>query len=122
MKAPQKTGLKADGRPWMLESYLLECIERPVPPAPTHYVVAEVLNTDLSIKRVTIYFNSEDTWKGNYCYEENSPKGIGLEIGNGLVFLNRDPNTLAYKCWVVEIATGQQIVNGHTYFCTKCEL
>jgi len=121
MKAPVKKGIQANGRAWSIETYMLDGIDRPIPPAPTHYVVAEVLNTDLSVKRVTIYFNPSDTWKGDSFYDDNTPKGVGLAIGDGLLFLNRDPNTLAYKIWVSEIATGELIVKGHTYLCTKCE-
>ena len=123
MKAPQKTGFKVNGKLTSLENYFLNVIDRPLPKPPTHYVVAEVLNTDLSIKRVTIYFNPGDNWKGSCSYEQNSAQGVGLAIGEGLVFLNLDPNTLAYKFWIIEIATGEKIWDSNSiYLCTKCEL
>jgi hypothetical protein len=104
-----------------IDSYLLDCVERPLPPEPTHYVVAEVLNTDLSIKRVTVYYNANDTWQG--CTRiPKGPESIGMEISEWLIFLNRDPNTLAYKVWVMDIKTNEQILSGRTYLCTRCEL
>lgn len=120
MKAPEKRGMKVDGRMTDMENFLLSHAERPLPKAPTHYVVADVLNTDLSVKRVTIYFNPSDRWKSVYGLPENA-KGIGAAIGDGLAFLGSDPNTLAYKFWVVSIATDTVVHTGCTYSLNKCE-
>ncbi|MDP9076273.1 MAG: hypothetical protein M3O71_02520 [Bacteroidota bacterium] len=118
-EAPQKTGMTVDGQRMDLENYLLNVVDRPLPKAPTHYVLAEVLNTDLSIKRVTIYFNPADTWTATSGLD-NSPVGIGIAICNGLSFLGRDPNTLAYKTYIVEVASNEVVQNGFTYNCSKC--
>ena len=117
----QKSGLKVNGKVIGLENYLLNEIDRPLPKPPTHYVVADVINTDLSIKRITVYFNPADTWADCDCFENNSPKGVGKLIGSGLQFLNTDPNTLAYKYWITEIATNKVIHKGSTYSLTKCD-
>jgi len=119
-QAPIKTGLSINGQQMDLESFFLNVIERPLPKEPTHYVVAEVLNTDLSIKRVTVYFNPLDTWKGDSCFFDNTPKAVGKAIGSQLHFINSDPNTLAYKYWVIEILTNNMVYEGSTYSCTKC--
>lgn len=120
--APDKIGMTVNGKRMCLEHFLLNVVDRPLPKEPTHYVVAEILNTDLSIKRITIYFNPADTWKGNPSFAANSPEGVGAAIGDGLVFLNNDPNTLAYKYWIIEIATTAVVHNGTTYSLTKCNL
>lgn len=123
MKRTQKVGMVVNGKATDLENYLLNIIERPLPKPPTHYVVAEVLNTDLSIKRVTIYFNPDDTWKSSVVgFGENNPKAVGCTIGNGLQFLNNDPNTLAYQYWIVEVKTNKVVHNGTSYKLTKCEI
>jgi hypothetical protein len=122
MKAPQKKGMTVNGKRMDLEHFLLEVIDRPMPKEPTHYVLVDVLNTDLSIKRVTIYFNPTDTWKGNCNFNELGPESVGTVIGDGLTFLNRDPNTLAYKYWIIEIMSNSVVHNGWTYSCTKCNV
>jgi hypothetical protein len=83
--------------------------------------LVDVLNTDLSVKRITIYFNPSDTWKGDYAFFDHTPQSVGMGIGDKLHFLNADPNTLAYKYWVIEIATGNMVHDGKMYLCTKCE-
>lgn len=120
MIKPHKTGMTIDGKRMDLEYYLLNVAERPIPAAPTHYIVAEVINTDLSVKRVTIYFNPADTWKGNSAFKPNSPESIGLAISDGLAFLRYDPNTLAYQCWVMEISTDKVVLKSSTHSLTKC--
>ena len=115
--------MTVNGKRMDLETFLLDVVERPLPNEPTHYVVADVLNTDLSVKRVTVYFNPQDTWKGNYNYGEHTPESVGLAIGDSLSFLNADPNTLAYKFHVVEVATNKVVLNPRSiYTLTKCEL
>ncbi len=121
MKAPLKKGMRIDGQVMDLEHFLLNHSDRPIPPPPTHYVVVEVLNTDLSIKRVAIYFNPDDTWQPHYGgFGENNPKAVGMNIGNGLAFLSKDPNTLAYKFWIMSVDGNQIVHKGSTKLLTKC--
>lgn len=96
-----------------LHNFLLEMPERPIPKEPTHYIVVDILNKDLSIKRVTIYFNPLDTWTnpdGNFG--QNNPAAVGALIGDNLSFLGRDPNTTAYVFWILEIATNTVVSKG----------
>lgn len=99
--------------------YLLELPDRPVPKAPTHYVMVDILNKDLSIKRITIYFNPTDTWENpEQQWESDKPRWIGNLIGDHLGFLGPDPNTLAYTYWVIEIAANSIVYKGNMYdFC-----
>jgi len=122
MRAPEKKWTTINGRGMGLEHIIMDTLEKPLPKSPTHYVLAEVLNTDLSVKRVTIYFNPEDTWMCKSHFDEGDPKGIGMAIGDGLMFLDRDPNTLYYTYYIVEIATNDVILKGISYMCNKCEL
>lgn len=122
MRAPDKVGMTVNGKRMDLEHFLMEVVERPLPKEPTHYVVAEILNTDLSIKRVTIYFNPADTWQGNRNFEAGTPESVGTAIGDNMVFLNTDTNTLAYKYWIVEINSNMVIHKGPTFTLTKCNI
>ncbi len=121
--APFKTGMTVNGKRMDLEHFLLDVAVKPLPKEPTHYIVAEVLNTDLSIKRISIYFNPLDTWKGANNWHPNTPQSVGMGIGEHLRFLDVDPNTLAYKFWVIEVASNM-VVHGPVgmYSCTKCQL
>ena len=119
MIAPERVGMTVNGQRMGFENYLLNVAEKPLPKAPTHYVLAEVLNTDLSVKRITVYFNPEDTWRNN-TIGGNYTHGVGEDICEGLAFLGRDPNTLAYKTYVVEIATNEVVQKGFMFNCSKC--
>jgi hypothetical protein len=120
MKAPEKKGMWVEGKPMDLENYILNVLERPLPQPPTHYVLVDILITDLSVKRVTIYYNPKDTWSERCGYP--TAQSVAKSIGDGLYFLNRDPNTLAYKFWALEVATNNVIYKGSTYSCTKCSI
>jgi hypothetical protein len=99
-----------------LHAYLLTMPDRPIPKAPTHYLVVDILNRDLSIKRVTIYFNPDDTWTNpDNQFEPYRIKWIGNFIGEHLGFLGHDPNTIAYVFWVIEVATDQLIYKSSMY-------
>jgi len=115
-RAPDKTAVP--GTNMSLENFLFN-MEHPIPPPPTHYVLAEILNTDLSIKRVTVYFNPADTWNGVEC-GFNTPERVGRDIASKLHFLNSDANTLCYRTYVIEISTNKIIAKGHTISCCKC--
>lgn len=122
MRSPEKVGMNVNGKRMDLEHFLLEVIERPLPKEPTHFVVAEILNTDLSVKRVTIYFNPSDTWEDGRNFYAGTPESVGTAIGDNLYFLNIDPNTLAYKYWIVEIKSNSVVHKGNTYTLTKCNI
>jgi len=129
MKAPDKVGMTVNGKRMDLENFLFNVADRPMPKEPTHYVMADVLNTDLSIKRVTVYFNPADTWEGNANFYEwkgdsglydNTPQSVGLAIVEHLAFIDRDPNTLAYKTYVVEISSNKVVHEFLTRNFSKC--
>lgn len=114
--------IEVDGRKIGLEKFLLELPGRPVPKAPTHYVVAEVVNVDLSIKRVTVYFNEEDYWVNPEQRFEQNSKSIGSLIGGHLSFLSHDRATMAYKYWVVSVASNEVVhQSSFVYRCKKYE-
>ena len=111
--------IDVDGKRTSLHNYLLNQIEKPLPQRPTHYVVTDVLNKDLSIKRVTIYFNVNDNWKNPERHiADEKARSIGDLIGDNLAFIDRDPNSLAYTFYVMDIQTGDLVHRGFTYdFC-----
>src|SRR5260221_7021615 len=99
-----------------LNTYLLQMPNRLLPKSPTHYLVVDILNKDLSIKRVTIYFNPLDPWTNpSSNFAQNTSKSVGLFIGENLSFLGRDPNTTAYPFWVMEVASNTLVHSGHMY-------
>lgn len=90
-------------------SRFLEIPTRPVPQDPTHYVMVEVLNRDLSIKRVTIYFSSRDEWGHPAPPFFENERNAGHLIADGLTFLGRDEAALAWKASTIDIATGNVV-------------
>jgi hypothetical protein len=108
--------IKVDGKGAELYNHLLNQPDKPLPKEPTHYVVVDTINRDLSIKRVTIYFSPYDQWDNpEKQWSDDRLKYVGVFIGENLGFLGRDPNTVAYKFWVMEIATNQLIFKSFTY-------
>jgi hypothetical protein len=109
--------IKVDGQPAELYDYLLNKANRPLPKEPTHYIVADVVCKDLSIKRVSIYFNPDDAWTNleNRCWEHDKPRSIGYLIGDNLRFIDNDPNTVLYTYWIVELASNKVLHKGLTY-------
>jgi hypothetical protein len=109
--------IKVDGKPSELYSYLLNKANRPLPKEPTHYIIADVVSKDLSIKRVSIYFNPDDTWTNveKRSFENDKPRCIGYLIGDNLRFIDTDPNTVAYTYWIVELASNKVLHKGLTY-------
>jgi len=74
----------------------------------------------LSIKRITIYYNPQDTWTNSEssCFINDRPRWIGDLIGGHLGFLALDPNTMAYTYWLIEVVTNSVICKGFQYdFC-----
>ena len=99
-----------------LYSWLLEMPDRPLPKEPTHYILVDMVNTDLSIKRVTIYFNPADTWTNpEKMWEEDRPRWIGGFIANNLGFLGDDPNIVTYRYLLVEVSTNLVIYKSFVY-------
>jgi hypothetical protein len=112
--------VEVSGKKMSLHDYLLTGIDRPLPKEPTHYIMADVVNRDLSIKRITVYFNPLDTWtNSDSCFfEQDKPKWIGTLIGNNLAFIDVDPNTIGYTFWVIEVGTNEVLHKGVMYsFC-----
>ena len=99
-----------NGKKMSIESYLLDMPGRPLPKEPTHFVVADVVNTDLSIKRVTVYFNEFDNWiNPEGQFKQQDSKSVGNLIGDHLSFLSLDQAAMAYKFWIVQVATNEVI-------------
>lgn len=93
-----------------IERFFLENPGRPLPKTPTHMVVADILNNDLSIKRITVYFNPEDHWiDPSWKFGQNNPKAVGSLIGSSLSFISKDEAAQAYKYWIVEIKTNEVV-------------
>jgi len=104
-------GVKVNGKMIGLERYLLEMPFRPIPKEPTHYIVVDVLNNDLSIKRLTIYFNEADTWVNpDSQFGQNNSKAVGTLIGNHLGFLSLDKAAIAYRYWVMLVQTNELVL------------
>ncbi|WP_149912718.1 hypothetical protein [Sphingobacterium cavernae] len=90
-------------------SRLLENENRPIPAMPTHFLLVDILNRDLSIKRVTIYFNPSDSWTIEECSSLDDLENIAKHIESNLQFLGYDNSTLAYRAYLIEVST-QSIV------------
>lgn len=93
---------------------LLEHSARPIPQAPTHCVLVDVLNKDMTIKRITIYFNPADTWGDETPTLPEPERNIGLLIGQNLRFVGMDSKALAYRFWVTEINTQKIVLKPQT--------
>ncbi|MBS1528045.1 MAG: hypothetical protein JST19_20530 [Bacteroidetes bacterium] len=102
------------------ERFFMEYEGRPLPKAPTHMVVADILNKDLSIKRVTIYFNPDDQW---LTPRQESGLGgveaVGKHIGDYLGFIGLDKAAQYYRYWIVEIATNEVVIENRNGFITS---
>ncbi|HVS92451.1 MAG TPA: hypothetical protein VHE59_10480 [Mucilaginibacter sp.] len=102
------------------ERFFIEHNNRPLPKEPTHYLVADILNRDLSIKRITVYFNPEDYWiNPSEQFGQNNPKAVGKLIGNYLGFISMDKASQFYQYWIVEIATNNVVVEKSSGFFTS---
>lgn len=95
---------------------LLENENRPLPQAPTHYVSVDILNKDLSIKRVTIYFNPADSWGDDAPTFLDAERNVGKLIADNLKFVYEDANSIAHKAYVIEIDSQKVIYKSGTYY------
>jgi hypothetical protein len=84
-------------------SQLLERADKPIPKSPTHALIVDILNTDMSFKRVSIYFNPTDNWKVVNGFE--GAKAVANHIEDHLKFIGEDLSSLAYKAWLIDIDT-----------------
>ena len=88
---------------------LLESEYRPLPQDPTHYVSVDILNRDLSIKRVTIFYNPADNWCDEAPVFLDAERNIGKLISDNLKFIGEDKNAAAFKAYIIEIKSQKVI-------------
>lgn len=87
-----------------LSSLLLDK-NRPTPAPPTHLVLIEILNRDLSVKRITVYFNPADKWDIDEYISYDPAVNIAKHIFDQAKFVNRDNSVLAWTAYLVDIPT-----------------
>ncbi|WP_312340624.1 hypothetical protein [Sphingobacterium sp.] len=78
---------------------------RPIPAPPTHMVLIEILNRDLTIKRLTVYYNPNDAWDVNECFSLDNTINIGKHIAENSHFVNYDESVLCWGALVIELET-----------------
>jgi hypothetical protein len=106
-----------------IPKFLIEQIDRPLPKSPTHYILAEIVNKDYSIKRVTIYFNPDDYWQGpKFMPGENNFKTVGMMIIDNLVFIVLDEAALECFTYIVEVATNEVVFRGRRFGVSKAKV
>lgn len=87
-----------------LSSLLLD-ENKPIPAAPTHMVLTEVLNKDLSVKRLTIYFNPLDYWDIDEYISLDPSVNIAKHIFDHAKFVNYDNSVLAWTAYLIEVSS-----------------
>jgi hypothetical protein len=92
---------------------ILTAQNRPLPSAPTHSVIVDVLNVDCTIKRISINININDSWKNgdrniNKAFKDKKDEVFRL-IEHNLRFLNLDKMGYCYTSWMIDLRT-QKVV------------
>jgi hypothetical protein len=99
-----------------LYSSLLNNPFRTAPKEPTHCVIIDVMHTDLSAKRLYVYFNPLDTWTSNDIKKElEKPQAVGQFIGRHLGFLGQESKTAVYSFGIIDMKTRETLYTSNLH-------